>query len=115
VGDAHAADFFPENQGSICVQKERRAEDLSGNACIDLQYACKDGQDVGTLPKGYIRNVPLLRVPPTQSAKSRVQVHTIPEYYKAKYAVPAYNSPSSIVKSAAYAFSPAWHAIAINT
>jgi hypothetical protein len=50
------------------------------------------------------------RVP---SHEYRVQVHTIPDYYKAKYAVPVYNSPSSIVESAAYAFSPAWHAIAI--
>jgi hypothetical protein len=68
-----------------------------------------------TLAEGYICNVPLPRVPPIQSAKSQVQVHTIPDYYKAKYKVPAYNSPSSIVESAAYEFSPAWHAIAINT
>jgi hypothetical protein len=69
----------------------------------------------GTLPKVYIRNVPLPRVPPIQSAKSQVQVHIIPDYYKAKYAVPAYNTPSSIVESAVYAFSPAWQDIAINT
>ncbi len=69
---------------------------------------------VGTLPEGYIRNVPLLQVPRVQSAKSRVQVHTIPDYYKTTYAVPTYISPRSRVESAAYAYSPAWHAIAIN-
>ncbi len=43
------------------------------------------------------------------------QVHTIPDYYETPYVVPTYVSPRSIVESAAYAFSPAWHAIAINT
>jgi hypothetical protein len=70
---------------------------------------------VGTLPQGYIRNVPLPRVPRGQSAKSQTQVHTIPNYYETPYVVPTYVSPRSIVESAAYAFSPAWHAIAINT
>jgi hypothetical protein len=74
-----------------------------------------DGRVVGTLPQGYIRNVPLPRVPREQSAKSRLQVTTIPDYYEAPYVVPMYISPRSIVESAAYAFSPAWHAIAINT
>jgi hypothetical protein len=73
------------------------------------------GRNVGTLPQGYIRNVPLPRVPREQSAKSRLQVTTIPDYYEAPYVVPTYVSPRSIVESAAYAFSPAWHAIAINT
>ena len=70
---------------------------------------------VGTLPQGYIRNVPLPRVPKGQSAKSRTQVHTIPGYYATPYVVPTYVSPRSIIESATYAFSPAWHAIAINT
>ena len=70
---------------------------------------------VGTLKDGYIRNVPLPRVPREQSAKSRIQVTTIPDYYEAPYVVPTYVSPRSIVESAAYAYSPAWHAIAINT
>jgi hypothetical protein len=70
---------------------------------------------VGTLPKGYIRNVPLPRVPKGQSAKLRIQVTTIPNYYAAQYVVPTYVSPRSLVESAAYAFSLAWHAIAINT
>jgi hypothetical protein len=70
---------------------------------------------VGTLPQGYIRNVPLPRVPRGQSAKSHTQVHRIPNYYKTPYVVPTYVSPRSIVESAAYAFSPAWHTIAINT
>ena len=69
---------------------------------------------VGTLPEGYIRNVPLPLVPSGQSAKSRKQVTTIPDYYEAPYVVPTYVSPRSIVESAAYAL-PAWHAIAINT
>jgi hypothetical protein len=69
---------------------------------------------VVSLPKGYIRNVPLHRVPRVQSAKSRVQVHGIPDYYKTTYTVPTYISPCSRVESAAYAFSPTRHAIAIN-
>ena len=69
---------------------------------------------VGTLPQGYIRNVPLPRVPRGQSAKSR-QVHKIPDYCEPTYVVPTYGSPRSLVESAAFAFSPAWHAIAINT
>ena len=54
-------------------------------------------------------------VPRVQSAKSRIQAHTIPDYYELPYVVPTYVSPRSIVESAAYAFSPTWHAIAINT
>jgi hypothetical protein len=71
---------------------------------------------VGTLPKGYIHNVHLPRVLILQSTSSdtRHQVHTIPDYYKGTYIVPTYNSPRSIVERAAFAFSPAWHAIAIN-
>jgi hypothetical protein len=71
-------------------------------------------QTGGTLPKGYVRNVPLPRVSLQQSPTSQVQ-HTIPDYYKLPYVAPTYTSPRSIVESAAYAFSPAWHAIAINT
>ena len=62
---------------------------------------------VGTLPEGYVRNVPLPRVPVLQSA--------IPDYYEDQYGVPTYITPRSLVESAAYAFSPAWQAIAINT
>ncbi len=62
-----------------------------------------------------VRNVPLPQVPRGQSAKSRIQVTTIPAYYATPYVVPTYVSPRSLVESAAYAFSPAWHAIAINT
>jgi hypothetical protein len=68
---------------------------------------------VGTLPQGYIRNIPLPRVPLQQSPTS--QIHTIPDYYELPYVVPMYATPRSIVENAAYAFSPAWHAIAINT
>ncbi len=71
-------------------------------------------QSVGTLPKGYVRNVPLPRVPTTQRARSH-QSTTVPDYYKDPYLIPTYDLPRSIVEGAAYAFSPAWHAIAINT
>ncbi len=64
---------------------------------------------VGTLPKGYVCNVPLPRVLLCQSAQSR-QVHSIPDYYNAPYVVPMYDTPHSL-----YAFSPTWHTIAINT
>ena len=66
---------------------------------------------VGTLPEGYVRNVPLPRVPVRQSAQSQ----QIPDYYEDQYGVPTYITPRSLVESAAYAFSPAWQAIAINT
>ncbi len=69
---------------------------------------------VGTLPQGYVHDVPLPRVPVQQSAKSR-QVHTIPDYYDEPYVVRTYDTPCSLVESAAYAFSLAWHTIAINT
>jgi hypothetical protein len=69
---------------------------------------------VGTLPEGYVRNVPLPRVPVRQSTPPH-QVHTILDYYEVLYGVPTYDTPCSIVESAAYAFSPAWQAIAINT
>jgi hypothetical protein len=78
-------------------------------------YESKEDMCVGTLPKGYIRNVPLPRVPRGQSAKSRIQVTTIPDYHATPYVVPTYVSPRSLVESAAYALSPAWHAIAIDT
>jgi hypothetical protein len=71
--------------------------------------------NVGTLPKKYICNIPLPQVPRVESAKSRVQVHAIPDYYKTTYSVPTYISPRSMVEIAAYAFSPEWHAIAIFT
>jgi hypothetical protein len=63
---------------------------------------------VGTLPKRYILNVPLPRVP-------RIHRATIPDYYEEPYIVPTYDTPINLIESAAYAFSPAWHAIAINT
>jgi hypothetical protein len=69
---------------------------------------------VGTLPKGYIHDVPLPRAPLRQSAMA-YQVHAIPDYYNDPYRVPMYSIPRSIVERAAYVFSPAWHAIAINT
>jgi hypothetical protein len=86
----------------------------AGIAAVD-SFNCYDCiAHVGTLPKGYRCNVPLLRVPLQQSPTSQVQ-HTIPDYYELPYVAPMYTSPCSIVESAAYAFSPAWHAIAINT
>jgi hypothetical protein len=69
---------------------------------------------VGTLPQGYVRNVPLPRIPLQQSTSSN-QIHTIPDYYEVAHGVPPYDTARSIVENAAYAFSPTWHAIAINT
>jgi hypothetical protein len=68
---------------------------------------------VGTLPQGYIRNVPLPRVPIQQSPTS--QIHTIPDYYNLPYVVPTYATPRSIVENTACVFSLAWQAIAIYT
>ena len=39
----------------------------------------------------------------------------IPDYYEVTHGVPPYDTPRSIVENAAYAFSHAWQAIAINT
>jgi hypothetical protein len=50
---------------------------------------------VGTLPKGYIRNVPLPRVQVRQSAQSH-QVHTILDYYNRPCVVPMYVAPHSL-------------------
>jgi hypothetical protein len=77
---------------------------------------CSQGEvvDVETLPEKYVGNVPSPQVPKTQRALSH-QVNKIPDYYKALYILPMYETTRSIVESAAYAFSPAWHAIAINT
>ena len=69
---------------------------------------------VGTLPQGYVRNVPLPRIPLRQSTSSN-QIHMIPDYYEVTNGVPPYDTPRSIVENAAYAFSHAWQAIAINT
>jgi hypothetical protein len=68
---------------------------------------------VGPLPKGYVHNVPLPRGPVSQITRIR-QVQKIPAYYDGPYGVPPYKTHHSIVESAAYAFSPAWQAIAIN-
>jgi hypothetical protein len=67
----------------------------------------------GTLPQGYLRNIPLPRVPRGQSTQSH-QATWIPDYYEDRYVVPTYNSPHSIVERAAFAFSPAWQVLAIN-
>ncbi len=69
---------------------------------------------VGTLPQWYVPNIPLPRVPLRQSINTS-QVHTIPDYNGVPYVVPTYFTPRSIVESAAYEFSPAWHAVTINT
>jgi len=95
-----------------CHLKATISHNFSGAIIIIIltqQQTC-----VGTLPQGYIRNTPLPRVPSGQSAKSHTQVTTILDYYETPYVVP-YDSPRSLVESAAYAFSPAWHAIALNT
>jgi hypothetical protein len=68
---------------------------------------------VGTLPAGYVHNIPLPRVPRGQTAQSH-QAIEIPDYYEDTYVVPTYNNPCSIVETAAFTFSPAWQALAIN-
>jgi len=73
---------------------------------------------VGNLPKGYIRNVPLLRVPRDQSTfQSRVSPvrHTLPRYYEDTYAIPMYSDVYRIGERVAWANSPRWQPIAINT
>jgi hypothetical protein len=46
MGDAHDSVIIPADHGLICVQRERIAEDLSQDACTDVQYACNDGWDI---------------------------------------------------------------------
>ncbi len=46
---------------------------------------------VGTLPKGYVHNVPLPRVPESQRAECH-QVLEIPDYYKDSYVGPTYDT-----------------------
>jgi hypothetical protein len=89
---------------------------------------------VGNLPEGYIRNVPLPRVPRDQSTfQSRVPnvqvrtrsqqcelartntVHTIPAYYEESHVITMYNSTCRIGERVATANSPRWQPIAINT
>jgi hypothetical protein len=59
---------------------------------------------VGNLPEGYIRNVPLPRVPWDQSTfQSRVPpVHMLPVYYKETHIIPTYNSTCRIGERVAY-------------
>jgi hypothetical protein len=95
-----ARDLHKKNSPSVLLRATRPS---SLNGCV------------GTLPKGYVhKNSPLPRVPKIQRAKSH-QVNKIPDYYKAPYVVPTYETTGSLVESAAYAFLPAWHAIATNT
>ncbi len=58
---------------------------------------------VGTQDKGYVRNIPLPRVPLRQSPSLGVLPS---DYYEGQYGVPTYVTPRSLVESAAYAFSP---------
>ncbi len=72
---------------------------------------------VGNLPEGYIRNVPLPRVPRGQSTfQSRVpHLHTMPHYYEDTYGIPTYKDTCRIGERVARANSPRWQSIAINT
>ncbi len=72
---------------------------------------------VGNLPEGYIRNVPLPRVPQDQSNfQSRVpHAHTIPHYYEDTYGIPTYIDTCRIGERVATANSPRWQSLAINT
>ncbi len=49
MGNAHDSDIVPTDQGLICVQRERRVEDLPQDAHTYLQYACKDSWDKSDL------------------------------------------------------------------
>jgi hypothetical protein len=71
----------------------------------------------GNLPEGYIRNVPLLRVPGDQSTvQSRVPpVHTIPGYCEDMHVIPTYNSTCIPGERVVTANSPRWQPLAINT
>ena len=67
---------------------------------------------VGNLPKGYIRNVPLPRVPREQSTRqTQVPPDTIPHYYENMYTNPMYKSTCRIGER----ISPPWQPNAINT
>jgi hypothetical protein len=72
---------------------------------------------VGNLPEGYIRNVPLPRVPRDQSTfQSRVpHVHRIPHYYEDTYGIPTYKDTCRIGERVATANSPQWQSLAVNT
>ncbi len=71
---------------------------------------------VGNLPKRYIRNVPLPRVPQGQSTRqSQVLPNTIPHYYEDAYAIPTYKDTCRIEERLATANSPQWQPIAINS
>ena len=71
---------------------------------------------VGNLPKGYIHNVPLPRVPRGQSTRqSQVLPNMIPHYYEDAYAIPTYKDTCRIEERVATANSPQWKPIAINT
>jgi hypothetical protein len=71
---------------------------------------------VGNLPKGYIRNVPLPRVPREQSTRqSRVLPDRIPHYSEDTYMIPTYKGTCRIGERIAKANSPPWQPIAINT
>ncbi len=41
MGDTHDSDVVPVDQGLICVQRERRVEDLSQDACADVQLCAR--------------------------------------------------------------------------
>jgi hypothetical protein len=74
------------------------------------------GGSVGNLPKGYICNVPLPRVPQGQSTRqSQVLPNTIPHYYEDAFTIPMYKDTCRIEERVATANSPQWQPIAINT
>jgi hypothetical protein len=71
---------------------------------------------VGNLPKGYIRNVPLPRVPEEQSTRqSQVLPDRIPHYSEDTFMIPTYKGTFRIGERIAKANSPPWQPITINT
>jgi hypothetical protein len=128
--DAYDVKWYPSQENLADYQSKHHPE--AHHTAVRPWYLHKDNSPLvlpwairpstlkgclGNLPKGYIRNIPLPRVPIQQSPMSQVsQVgHMIPDYFKLSYVDPTYDSPCSKVEGAAYVFSPAWHAIAIIT
>jgi hypothetical protein len=106
IGSHHLAVcpwYFTQNKFSLGITTGIKTKHMKG--CV------------GNLPEGYIRNVPLPRVPRDQSTfQSRVPtVHALPVYYEETHVIPTYISTCRIGERVTPANSPRWQHIAINT
>jgi len=82
---------FNPSEGIAYVQSATKGLSL---LCCRSRSNNETEEIVGNLPKGYIGNVPLPRVPRDQSTfQSRVPPvrHTLPCYYENTYAIPMYS------------------------